>query len=107
MVGYLTLSYEWAVCQACIASAKALDIFVKVADNKGMARTISTKELKRLIQGLESQGCRTKAVKGGYQFFPPNNGRPFTLHLTLSDGRGMLNLRADARRANLSWPLDS
>lgn len=71
-----------------------------------MAKTISSKELNRLIKGLESQGCRTKAVKGGYQFFPPNNGRPFTLHMTLSDGRGMKNLRADCKRVGLDWPLD-
>lgn len=71
-----------------------------------MAKTISNKDLKKLISGLEDQGCRVKPVRGGYQFFPPNGGRPFTLHMTLSDGRGMKNLRADCRRVDLVWPLD-
>lgn len=71
-----------------------------------MARTISTKDTARLISGLESQGCRVKETKGGFTFYPPCGGRPFTLHLTLSDGRGMKNLRADCRRVNLAWPLD-
>lgn len=72
-----------------------------------MARTISNKELRVLIDGLVAQGCRVKETKGGFQFYPPCGGRPFTLHLTLSDGRGMKNLRADARRVNLVWPLDA
>lgn len=71
-----------------------------------MAKTISSKDVTRLVKGLEAQNCRIKEVKGGIQFFPPAGGRPFTLHMTLSDARGMKNLRADCRRVGLEWPLD-
>lgn len=71
-----------------------------------MARTLSTKELKRLLQGFTDQGCTVKACADGYRVLPANGLKPLTIHLTLSDARGMKNLRADARRVGLTWPLD-
>lgn len=71
-----------------------------------MAKTLSTKDLNRLLDGFEDQGCTVKPCSDGYRVLPPNGGKPLTVHLTLSDARGMKNLRADARRVNLTWPLD-
>jgi len=72
----------------------------------GMAKTLSTKELKRLLTGLESQGCRIRDARSGYLVLHPNGKDSFTMHLTLSDSRGMKNLRSDMRRTGLDWPLD-
>lgn len=71
-----------------------------------MASRLSSKELKLLLEGLESQGCTVKVINDGYRIIPPDGGKILTLHLTLSDHRGMLNLRAHARRVGLKWPLD-
>jgi hypothetical protein len=72
-----------------------------------MANKLSTKELKRLLTGLEDQGCRIKEkLPRGYMIFHPNGVDSFTMHLTLSDSRGLKNLRSDMRRTGLDWPLD-
>lgn len=71
-----------------------------------MAKTLTSKELKRLLQGFSAQGCTVKACSDGYRVLPSNGLKPLTIHLTLSDARGMKNLRADARRIGLDWPLD-
>lgn len=71
-----------------------------------MAKTLNGKELTRLISGLEAQGFTVKSTKDGYRLYPDNGTKILTLHLTLSDGRGMKNLRADVRRAGYDWPLD-
>ena len=71
-----------------------------------MAKTLSSKDLNRLLNGFEAQGATVKPCRDGYRVLPPNGGKPLTIHLTLSDSRGMKNLRADARRVGLDWPLD-
>jgi hypothetical protein len=71
-----------------------------------MPRTLSNKELKNLLGGFESQGCRVEKISDGYKIFPPEGGRILTLHLTLSDHRGMLNFKSQAKRLGLNWPLD-
>lgn len=71
-----------------------------------MAKTLNTKDLKKLLTGFTNQGCTVKACTDGYRVFPPRGGKIMTIHLTLSDVRGMKNLRAEARRNGLSWPLD-
>lgn len=71
-----------------------------------MAQTLSTKDRKILLDGLEEQGCRVEAAKVGYRIYTPAGGKILTLHLTLSDGRGMKNLRSEALREGLKWPLD-
>ena len=71
-----------------------------------MAKTLSRKDLNRLLKGFEDQGATIKACSDGYRVLPPNGGKPLTIHLTLSDARGLKNLRADARRVDLDWPLD-
>lgn len=71
-----------------------------------MAQTLKGKELARLLDGLEAQGCRIQEATVGYRIYPPGGQKILTLHLTLSDGRGMKNLRSEARKAGLDWPLD-
>lgn len=71
-----------------------------------MPRTLSSKELTSLISGFESQGCRVQQTPDGYRIYPPNGGKILTLHLTLSDHRGLLNFRSAAKRVGLRWPLE-
>lgn len=72
-----------------------------------MSDKLNSKQVKQLLNGLESQGCAIKEIPDGYRIVPPNGGKIMTLHLTLSDThRGMLNLRAEARRLGLRWPFD-
>lgn len=71
-----------------------------------MAQTLSSKDRKRLLDGLEAQGCRIESATVGFRIYPPNGGKILTLHLTLSDSRGMKNLRSEALKAGLKWPLD-
>ena len=71
-----------------------------------MAKTLKGQELNQLLDGLEAQGCRIQEASVGYRIYPPNGHKIMTLHLTLSDGRGMKNLRSEALRAGLTWPLD-
>lgn len=72
-----------------------------------MSDKLSSKQVKQLLSGLEDQGCTVESNGEGYRIYPPNGGKILTLHLTLSDNRrGMLNLRAEARRLGLRWPFD-
>lgn len=71
-----------------------------------MAKTLSNRDLKQLLSGLESQGFRIKRTSEGYRLYPDNGSKILTLHLSVSDSRGMKNLRADVRRAGYHWPLD-
>lgn len=86
--------------------SEVLDIGVRTHYLWGMAKTMNNKELKKLLTGLSAQGCTVKSINDGYRVFPPNGGKIMTIHLTLSDARGMKNLRAEARRNGLDWPLD-
>lgn len=71
-----------------------------------MAKTLSSKDLKALLKGLEAQGWTIKSTKDGYRLYPPE-GKILTLHLTLSDGRGMKNLRSEViKGGRYTWPLD-
>lgn len=72
-----------------------------------MSDKLSSKQVKQLLSGLESQGCTVERIADGYRIAPPNGGKIMYLHLTLSDTRrGMLNFRAEARRLGLRWPFD-
>ena len=70
-----------------------------------MAKQMNSKELQKLVDHYESQGCRVVRGDKGYKIYCPN-GHILVLHLTLSDGRGLLNFRADSRRQGLGWPFD-
>jgi len=71
-----------------------------------MAKTLSNKDLSRLLNGLEDQGFTIKRTGEGYRLFPANGTKILTMHLSVSDSRGMKNLRGDVRRAGYDWPLD-
>lgn len=71
-----------------------------------MARTLSSKDLGRLLKGFEAQGCTVRRQNDGYKVLPADGSKPLTIHLTLSDKRGMMNLRAQAKRQGFVWPLD-
>lgn len=71
-----------------------------------MAKTLSNKELSRLLSGLEDQGFTIKRIGDGYRLYPDNGSKILTLHMSVSDSRGMRNLRADVRRGGYEWPLD-
>lgn len=82
-----------------------LDSLSQTRLDRDMAKTLNSKELKRLLDGFESQGARIVRVNSGYRILAANGVGSATLHLTLSDRRGMLNFRQDCRKAGLEWPL--
>lgn len=67
---------------------------------------LSKKESARLISYVESQGVKVSSVKSGYMLKFPN-GESTTMHLTGSDNRGPLNLRAVLKRNGIEWPTDN
>jgi hypothetical protein len=67
---------------------------------------LSKKESARLITYVESQGVKVSSVKSGYMLKFPN-GESTTMHLTGSDNRGPLNLRAVLKRNGIDWPTDN
>jgi hypothetical protein len=69
-----------------------------------MAKTLSGKELNRLLDHFEAQGCTVKRITAGYRILSPNGTGSIVMHLTLSDKRGMLNLKSDARKVGILWP---
>lgn len=66
---------------------------------------LSKKETAKLLAHIEPQGVVVTNVKNGYLLRLPN-GETTTVHLTESDHRGPLNLRATLRRAGVDWPTD-
>lgn len=66
---------------------------------------LSKKETAKLLAHIEPQGVIITPVKNGFLLRLPN-GESTTIHLTGSDHRGPLNLRATLRRAGVSWPTD-
>lgn len=58
-----------------------------------------------LAASLEAQGCRMKRKRSGWWVGFPN-GATTAFHLTPSDHRADLNLRATIRRNGLVWPFD-
>lgn len=71
-----------------------------------MAKSFSNKDLRKLLDGLESQGCTIVEAKVGHKVLTPNGGKPIVIHPTMSDARGFKNMRAEVRRQGLDWPLD-
>lgn len=69
-----------------------------------MGKDLSGKSLPRLIKGLEKQGAIIKPVKSGWRVLF-SNGTSTCVHTSVSDRRGVLNLKADVKRAGLEWPL--
>jgi len=67
-----------------------------------MASALSAKELDKVLDDLESQGCSIKRVKKGYMIFFPN-GDSTCFHATPSDYRAIMNMRSRVIRANLTW----
>ena len=66
---------------------------------------LSKKETARLLTHVEAQGVAVTTVKNGYMLRLPN-GESTTVHLSVSDHRGPLNLRAFLKRNGIDWPTD-
>jgi hypothetical protein len=64
---------------------------------------ISGKELKRIVQHVETQGVTITRTKKGLLMRLPN-GKTTMLHFTNSDHRGRLNFRAELKRAGVTLP---
>lgn len=62
------------------------------------------KDVEKLIESLEAQGCKTKATTKGYWVGFPN-GESTTVHLTSSDRRAVMNTRARVLKNGCTWPL--
>lgn len=72
----------------------------------GMAKTLSNRDLNRLLSAFEADGHTVKGTKSGYQVRHKSGTGMITMHLTLSDARAMKNLRSDALKNGFTWPLD-
>ena len=70
-----------------------------------MAKTLSTKDMNRLLSGFEAQGARVVRVNAGYRILAPNGTGSMTIHKSVSDSRGIMNIKQDCRKAGLVWPL--
>jgi hypothetical protein len=66
---------------------------------------LSKKETARLLTHVENQGVVVTPVKNGYMLRLPN-GESTTVHLSVSDHRGPLNMRAFLKRNGIDWPND-
>ena len=64
------------------------------------------KEQKAIISGMSKQRVRSRLNKAGATVFYLPDGKILTLHVTISDHRGLLNARSVIRQAGLLWPLD-
>lgn len=67
---------------------------------------LQRKEQKALLKDLEAQGARIETTRGGWLIYSPNGKGIVCFHKSASDNRSTLNLRAELRRAGLSWPFD-
>jgi hypothetical protein len=68
--------------------------------------TLSQKETRQVIASLEKQGARVNKTKNGVRVLFPN-GSTTAIHWTTSDYRAAKNMRADIKRAGLTWPFDN
>lgn len=66
--------------------------------------SLSIRDLERVKDELEAQGCEAKKTKKGYMIYPPEGRRAFTFHLTPSDENQARQLARDIRRAELEIP---
>jgi len=66
---------------------------------------LSTRELTKVAEDLEAQGCRIRRTKSGYMVYPPNGVRAFAFHLTPSDENAERQLGRDIRNAGLVVPV--
>jgi hypothetical protein len=66
---------------------------------------LSKKETAKLLTHVEAQGVQVTNVKNGFMLRLPN-GESTTVHLSVSDHRGPLNLRAFLKRNGIDWPTD-
>ncbi len=65
-------------------------------------------ERRAILNGLIIQGCTYRDGSGGKMFiYFPDGVTMTTFHSSISDSRGIKNLRAIVKRAGLDWPLDS
>ena len=65
-------------------------------------------ERNQILKGLTLQGCTMRGGEGGKVFiYFPDGVTMTTFHSSISDRRGLKNLRAIIRKAGLSWPLDN
>ena len=71
-----------------------------------MKATLSQKETRQVIASLEKQGARVNKTKNGVRVLFPN-GSTTAIHWTTSDYRAAKNMRADIKRAGLTWPFDN
>jgi hypothetical protein len=67
---------------------------------------MSPKEIRTLLKSLDEQGVNMKRTKNGYLLYLPD-GRTESVHLTPSEYKGTLALRASIKKAGLKWPTDT
>lgn len=67
--------------------------------------SLSIRDLDRIAEDLQDQGCEVKRTKKGYMVYPPDpEARAFAYHLTPSDENQSRQLGRDIRRAGLRVP---
>lgn len=72
---------------------------VRDRDLKTIRRGCTNKQVKALLIGVLKDGARYKLTKSGIILFGPTGSA--ATHFTVSDHRGVKNLRAQLRRAGL------
>lgn len=66
---------------------------------------LSMKETRRLVEHVQRQGVTATKTKNGVLLRLPN-GESTVVHYSVSDYRGPQKLRAQLKRAGVSWPTD-
>lgn len=64
-----------------------------------MATYSKDRDVNKIVQNLIAEGWTPQKKTKHWQICPPNGGKPLTVPNTPSDGRAMLNFKADIKRS--------
>lgn len=69
-----------------------------------MSMQVPLRRWRKLVDGLESQGCKVRRTPEGWFVLFPHGRGGTSIHLTNSDYRSIRNMRGTIKRAGLTWP---
>lgn len=65
-----------------------------------MDKYSQNRDINRLARELVDEGWTAQRRKSHWQLVPPSGGKPLTVPNTPSDGRAILNFKADIKRSS-------